>query len=275
MSLFSTADVASLRTDRLALMLATYLQGFAPSDGYLLSKLQAAEAETSHALKVLFEPTTIFPTQPTPAQITAIGAKPTPPSAPYLVEPGYDYDPSFFEADKWGYLVTRQHPIISVTSITLVYPQPTNQVFVIPNDWLRIDPKYGTIRMIPASSAFYAPLGAFLMQALGGGRTIPSMIQVQYVAGLDKTGTGTPYSIDSFPDLIDVIKKKAVLSILQDNFIPGSASISADGLSQSISLKMMDYEDIVNLKLFGPKGANGGLWTAIHGLSHSVLGIIA
>ncbi len=88
MSLFSTADVASLRTDRLVLMLATYLQGFSPSDTYLLSKLQAAEAETSHALKVLFEPTTIFPTQPTPAMIAAAGPLPSPPSAPYIVEPG-------------------------------------------------------------------------------------------------------------------------------------------------------------------------------------------
>jgi hypothetical protein len=262
-SLFSESDVASLRTDRLALMAQTYLQGVSMTDAFLLGKLQAAEAEIGRQLKVLLEPTTIFSVNPpTQDQIDALAG------APFLVEPGYDYDPEFFQAERWGYLVIRQHPIISVSSILLFYPTPTAQVFAIPADWLRVDFKYGHIRMIPASSQFFAPLGAFLMQVLGGGQTIPSMIQVQYVAGLKDAKA-------DFPDLIDVIKKKTVLSIIEDAFVPGGSSISADGLSQSVSLKMADYEDLINLKLFGPKGANGGLWTAIHGIPMAILGSLA
>lgn len=277
MSLFSESDIAFFRADRLALMAAQYLAGLTITDTYLLNKLRAAEAETMRDLRVRFQPTTFFAGGgqgvPTPAQITALGDK-----ALWDVEPGYDYSPSFFQGDNWGYLITRQKPILSVASVTFVYPNPTNAVFAIPNDWLRIDQKYGHIRMVPASSQFIAPLGAFIMQALGGGTTIPSMIQMTYRAGLDapvKDGGQLPFSIDSYPDLINVIRKRAILDIIKDCFVPSSTSISADGLSQSIGLKMADYEDEIDRKLFGGKGSNGGLKTAIHGVIGSVLGMIA
>src|SRR3546814_15149872 len=89
------------------------------------------------------------------------------------------------------------------------------------------------------------------MQALGGGRTIPFMIQLTYVAGLANAAR-------DYPDLLDVIKKKAVLKIVQDRYLPQSGSISADGLSQSVSVQMDQYQDVIDHALYGGKGTNGG-----------------
>lgn len=262
MSLFSEDDVDSFRSDRLALVQSQYFPEATFTDEYLLGQIQAAEQDVGLALKVPLEPTTIFPYPVTQAQIDGLSG------APYIEEPGYDYDPEFFRNERWGYIVTRQKPIISVTSINLVYPAPTSQVFQIPQDWLRIDKKYGHIRMVPASSTFVAPLGAFLMQALSGGAQIPSMIQVIYVAGLTDAK-------DKWPAVIDVILKRAVQKVMKGSFLPGSASISGDGLSQSLSLKIKDFEDDYQTALFGDKGSNGGLWSAIHGIQVGIAGVTA
>jgi len=53
---------------------------------------------------------------------------------------------------------------------------------------------------------------------------------------------------------------------------PNSASISADGLSQSLSVDMEKYRGAIEATLFGPKGSNGGLMTAIHGIRLGMLG---
>ena len=66
--------------------------------------------------------------------------------------------------------------------------------------------------------------------------------------------------------------KKAVLKILEDSFLPQSGSISADGLSQSLSVDMEKYHDMIDRTLNGGKGSNGGLMTAIHGVRIGVLG---
>jgi len=262
MSLFSSADVAGFRTYRLAAVQGTYFPSTTFSDADLLGQIQAAEAEIGRLLKVRLEPTYVFPYQPTSAEITALG------TMPYIEEPGYDYDTEFFRGDRWGYILTRQRPIISVDQIRFVYPAPTTQVYAIPSDWLRLDKKYGQIRMVPASSQFVAPLGAFLMQALAGGSQIPSMIQVKYTCGLTDAK-------NQWPDLINVIMKRAVQQILMGAMPEASASISADGLSQSRSLKLQDYEDQFQTAMYGPKGSNGGLWTAIHGIQMGVIGVTA
>lgn len=262
MSLFTAADVAKFRGGAFAAACATYFAGTKFEDDYLLGEIQAAELDISTQLKVLLEPTVIFPYVPTQAEITALNGK------PWQDEPGYDYDPSFFQNERWGYIVSRQHPIVSIEFIQFAYPSPQNQIYRIPDDWLRVDRKYGHIRMVPASSTFVAPLGAFLMQALGGGSNVPSMIQMKYTAGLNGTGDKL------FPLIKDVIFKKAVLKIIQGAMLPGSSSISGDGLSESITVKLDDYEAVIDRALFGPKGSNGGLWAAIHGIQSTVLGVV-
>ncbi len=252
--------IASIRRDRLMLLASTLVDTSSLSDSYVWEKILAAEAQTARDLRVPLLPTQFFPLPPTADQIAAL-----PPGMPWDVDPPYDYDPDFFRGEKWGYLVTRQIPIVSVQSIAFAYPSPANEIFTIPLDWLRMDQRYGHIRMVPATQAFSAPLSAFMMQALGGGRTIPFMIQLTYVAGLTN-------AVQMWPDLIDVIRKRAVLKIVQDGLMPQSGSISADGLSQSMSVDVDKYEDTIDRLLYGPKGSNGGLMTAIHGVRTTVMG---
>mgnify|MGYP001213425845 CR=1 FL=1 len=251
--------IDEIRRDQLAIMAQSFFAGLTLSDDFLWQKILAAEASISHELRVPLCPTQFFPNDPSQQQIDALDGM------PWAVDPGYDYDPEFFRGEKWGYIVTRQKPIISVSKVEFVYPRPDNSVYEFPLDWLRMDKKYGHMRFVPASSSFAAPLGAFMLQALGGGRTIPFAIEVTYVAGLSNVE-------QTYPDLIDAVKKMAVLKIIEDGFLPQSGSISADGLSQSMSADMEKYRDTIETILNGPKGSNGGLMTAIHGIRTTVLG---
>lgn len=247
------AAVDEVLKNRMFLTTRNFFSGVTFDDDYIYKKVLAAEKEVSRRLRVFLEPTTMFPDQPAQADIDALNG------AAWDIDPAYDYEPDFFRGERWGFIVTKQKPIISVTSIKLAYPNPLLTIFQIPSDWIRLDRKYGHIRLVPASQAFAAPLSAFLMQAMGGGMTIPFMIQVNYVAGLKNAAT-------DWPDLIDIIYKVAVLKIIKDGFLPSSGSISADGLSESISVKVQDFEDSIDVALMGPKGANGGLYSAIHGI---------
>lgn len=258
MSIFEKDEiVAEMRTDRLIVAGRTYLAGFAPSDDYIWSKILAAEKEAARRLRVFLEPTLVLPYGHDPSEQPTDGT-------PWAEEPAYDYDPDFFRNERWGYIVTRQHPIVAVHKIEFAYPAPTASILKVPDDWVRPDKKYGHIRLVPSAQAFMAPLGAYIMQALGGGRTIPHMIRVTYTAGLSNIET-------EYPDLIDLIKKMAVLKIIQDAFMPSSGSISADGLSRSLSVDMEKYQEMISYYLDGPKGSNGGLMADIHGIRNMVV----
>ena len=266
MSLFSAQDIGWFRLDALMCAWRNLFPNVVLSDAYLLRMLHAAEAETSKQLRVLLEPTYVFPFTPADSDIAAI-----PGNLPWIEEPGYDYSPDFFEGDKWGYLVLRQKPLISVDYIRLSYPAPMGQQFyVIPPDWIRPDKRYSVIRLVPFTASFTAPLGAFIMQALGGGATVPSMIQVGYTAGLKDVKTDPQWA-----DLIDVISKKAALKVIEGAYLPQSGSISGDGLSQSMSLDTSKYRELIQETLFGPKGSNGGLFSYIHGIVGAIAGVTA
>lgn len=252
--------VEELRTDNLILMAQNFFPGFTMSDDFIWNSVQAAESQIARDLRVPLVPTQFFANPPTSDQIAAV-----PPGMPYAVDPAYDYDPDFFTGEKWGFLVLRKKPLISVSLIRFVYPAPTIGFYDIPADWLRIDRQYAHIRFVPASSPFVAPLNAFILQALGGGRSIPFAIECTYIAGLTDAWS-------TYPELIDAIKKQAVLKIIEDGFLPQSGSISADGLSQSVSIDMEKYRSTINTILNGPPGSNGGLMTAIHGIRTSALG---
>lgn len=253
--------VDELRADRLVLLSQNFFPGTVLSDDFLWGKIQAAESEMARTLRVPLVPTQFFPNPPTLDQIAAV-----PTGMPYAVDPAYDYDSDFFTGEKWGFLVLRKKPVVGNPSlIRFVYPAPSIGFYDIPGDWVRIDRKYAHIRFVPASSPFVAPLNAFILQALGGGRSIPFAIEVSYVAGLTNVW-------DTYPELVDAIKKMAILKIVEDGFLPQSGSISADGLSQSVSVDLKMYRDEINNIVNGPPGANGGLMTAIHGIRTSALG---
>lgn len=254
MSLFSSGDVATFKSQRLLRAAAQLMPGVVLDDNYILDQLKVAERALSRRLNVFLEPTQVFSGRPpTPDEITALGA------VPWVEEPGYDYDPDMFRSERWGRIDTRHRPIITVDSIVFSYPTPLTTVFTVPSDWIKLDKKYGVIQMIPAGNISAAPLGIWVMSVLGGGRNVPFMVKVSYRCGLTDAKA-------EWPDMVDVIYKMAALSIIEDQYLPQSGSISADGLSQSFGADMSKYQDVIDAKVDGPEGSNGGLRVAIHGI---------
>ncbi len=250
--------IEEMRSDRLLAAAAGSLGNITVTDEYIWQKVRSAESEISHTLRVPLVPTTYFSNQPTQLQIDALNGM------AWAVDPAYDYTPDMFQFEKWGYFITRQKPIISVERMRFAYPSQDTGFFDVPADWIRIDARYGHIRLVPASPAIFTTMNAFIMTALAGSRSIPFMIQLQYVAGLTDVA-------NTYPELLDCIKKKAVLSVISDAFLPSSGSISADGLSESASVDMDKYHDSIDLILNGPKGSNGGLMSKIHGIRMLVM----
>lgn len=243
---------ASLRRDRL-LAAAGVIPSSNFTDDYLWEKLRAAESEVGRTLRVPLVPTRFFPAQPNQAEIDALGG------APWGIDPGYDLGPENNAGDRWGMIAVRNKPIISIQRYRFAYPAVDGMAFDVPLEWLRPDKKYGQISVVPASYSLSVPLSGIVMQALSAGRTVPLMLQVTYTAGLENAQR-------DYPELVDVVKKLAILKCIEDRFVPQSGSISADGLSQSMSIDMDKYRDTIDHTLNGGKGSNGGLMAAIHGV---------
>lgn len=252
--------VDRLRADSLMMAAAGAFPGVSVSDDYLWGKLRAAESEMAHELRVPLVPTKFYFEQPSPEAIAALGAM------PWAIDPGYDYTPGDFAFnDKWGFVKLRNKPLHSVQKVRFAYPGGKTAQYDLPLDWLRMDGKYGHIQFVPSSTSFAAPINTFVMQAIGGGRTIPLAMCFEYVAGLDNAHK-------NYPELIDAIMKMATLKVLEDSYLPQSGSISADGLSQSMSNDMGKHRETIDNIINGGKGSNGGLMTAIHGIRFGVMG---
>lgn len=245
--------VDEIRRDRLMSASAGVLQDIKVSDQYLWEKVRAAESDISSILRVPLVPTQFYPVPPTEEELAAIGDR------VWEIDPGYDYEASMFERDKWGYLVTRHRPIISVEYMRFAYPTQAQGFFEIPQTWIRVDARPGHIRIVPSGVSTFLGMAPLIMASFIDRRTVPNMLQVSYTAGLKDAA-------HDYPELIDVIKKKAVLKIVADAFLPQSGSISADGLSESMSVDMSKYSESIDEIINGPKGSNGGLMTKIHGV---------
>lgn len=250
--------IAEIRKDRLMAAAAGVLQDVKVSDDYLWDKVRAAESELSHTLRVPLVPTRFFPKQPTAEELAELNGM------AWAIEVGTDYDPSMFERDKWGFIVTRQRPIISIDRMRFQYPTQNMGYYDIPKDWLTFDAKYGHIRIVPSSSAVLTSMSGFVMTNIAAGRVIPSMIQYIYTAGLTDVAT-------TYPELLDCIKKMAVLKLVADAYLPQSGSISADGLTESFSVDMDKYHSSVDHIINGSEGSNGGLMAKIHGIRMLVM----
>lgn len=261
-SLLFTRDIIvdELRADALMIAAAGAFPGVKLSDDYIWQKVVAAEASIQRTLRVPLVSTKFFPIEPTQAQIDALNGM------PWQIDTPYDYSNEQWQGDRWGFIFLRNKPLSSVESVRIVYPAQNVSLFDIPDDWIRIDQKYAYVRFVPTSTAAVTSVGAFLTTVLGGIRSIPQAFQVTYTAGLENAAR-------DYPDLLDVIKKQAAVLIVQDSFLPSSGSISADGLSQSFGAKISDYSDVIDMILNGPKGSNGGLMTAIHGVRVGFLGM--
>jgi hypothetical protein len=197
--------------------------------------LQASEADAERALRVLFGSVEVVPEQAPQADkdaLTVAGTR-------WVEDPGYDMDPGFFHGDRWGFLVLRHRPVSLIREYKFVYPSPMSTVWAVPEDWIRLDRKFGHVNLVPGTQIYAAPFSAWLMAAIGGGRMIPRMIQVRYVAGIVNPAA-------AYPDIVDLVLQMASLRILQSLMLPGSGSISADGLSQSRSITVKDYQDDID-----------------------------
>lgn len=245
--------VDEIRNDRLMAAAAGVLQDVRVSDDYLWDKVRAAESEIAHTLRVPLVPTRFFPDKPTPEQIAALDG------LAWAVDAAYDYDPGMFVGETWGYIVTRHRPLISIERMGFAYPASNDSYVAIPNDWIRIDARYGHVRLVPSSPAVFMTMSAFVMNVMASARSVPFMIQLEYTAGLQDAAR-------DYPELLDVIKKLAVLKVVGDAFLPKSGSISADGLSESMSVEMSDYQEMIEHTINGPADSNGGLMTKIHGV---------
>jgi hypothetical protein len=236
-SLFTMEDAEQLRVDRLMFVARRYFPKVTLTNGYLFERLRVAEAELQRELRVLFTPRTILPDFALPGELAAAAAA----GQAVLQEPGYDYDPSLFMGNSYGLIKLRKRPIISVQSICFNYPDPTSTFYTVPIEWVRPDKKYGIINLVPVNTASYLPLSAFILSVLGGGTTVPFMMQIRYTAGLQNAR-------EEYPDLVDIIKKKAIVTILEDNYLPSSGSVSADGLSQSMTVDVDNYLKLIDKK---------------------------
>lgn len=224
MSLFtSDAMVARFTAERVP-AIARYL-GITPSADYIKDKLLAAEADAQRELHVFFEPTALFPDDPTQAEIDALAGK------PWAVDPGYDYDGHMTQPGGWSFVALRQRPVISLESVKFSYPT-MGTIFEVQKQWIKLDKKYGHLRYIPTGHGFTHQMGSPMIGAAGL-QTAPQFVEVRYTAGLKNAAA-------DFPDLMDLVPRMAILRMMGETVLPASGSISADGLSQSTSAPDLD-----------------------------------
>lgn len=261
MSIFSdlNAAVQSILRDRLTQVAIGGLGDSELDPDYVTEKLQAAEADCERQLKVFFEPVKVIPDDADDAEIQALEAAGT----RYVQDAAFDFEAGMFYPDEYGFLPLGHRPIISVDSVLIAAPTPFMQAFTVPPDWLRLDRRAGHVRFVPTMTAVGLPVSVMGMGVWASG-SYPNAIKIHYTAGLKNAAR-------DYPDLLDVVKRMAVLRIIEDLYLPSSGSISADGLSQSESVNVDAYRDSIDRALFGPKGSNGGLYTAIHGLTFGVI----
>ena len=130
--------------------------------------------------------------------------------------------------------------MISIESVRITYPAPINTILNVPKEWLTLDNKYGHLRFVPAGSMMgFGPMTTFILSAITSGRRIPEALQVRYFAGLSNIAR-------DYPDLLNLVKRMAVLRIFKGGFVPQSSSISSDGLSQSASFDASKWQDDID-----------------------------
>jgi hypothetical protein len=221
----TAAVLARVRAERLMVSARSYLPDVEVSDAYLLEQLRVAERRVEGALLTFLEPVEVLPIGATDAERDAFDKN----GVRWIEEPGYDLDLDFWRVNNYGWTALRQAPVIRIHSVRFVYPSPAEAVFEVPGDWLRLDKKPGYLRLFPTGGAMLAPLAGYLGPMLMAGSTIPQMIQIRYQTGLVDVPT-------QYPHLLDAVYKMAVITILQDLFLPSSFSQSVDGISQSLSV---------------------------------------
>ena len=228
---------AALSGSALLFGLSRYAPGYVPDSDEFYRKVMVAEADLGRRLRIPLVPTEVFAYPPSEDEIAAL-----PEGSVWVEEAAYDMTRDFFQGDSWGFLALRKRPVIAITSLRFVYPAPLTTAWDVPMSWIRIDKKYGNLRLVPGNAIVAAPLVSWIMPMVTAGRTIPQMIHVRYTAGLDNSN-------EAYPDIEDVILKTATLSLVQDTFPAQSFSQSIDGMSQTLSTDLSKLGDAVDAKI--------------------------
>lgn len=119
-------------------------------------------------------------------------------------------------------------------------------------DWLRTDRKYGKVQIVPVQLAAGMTLSGLILTALGAGRTVPLAVKVKYRAGLEDAA-------GKHPDILNLIKRLAVVEALADLFLPSGGSTSVDGLSQSFTFELDKHRSDAEGELDAIRGSLHGL----------------
>ncbi len=229
------------------------------SDDYIWGKLRAAEKDLERQLRVTFTPCLYIPLPPNEEELSALDG------VRWALDPGYDYRREQMQGDVWGMLKLRHTPVQDVEWMRVSYPKQTDVAYEYPKQWLRIYYKYGHLQIVPDGLGAFFSQTAYSMMMLMMSGSVPLMFHIRYTAGLNDAQK-------NWPDLIDAINKLAVIKMVEDKFFPQSGSISADGLSQSVSVDTAKYKGMIDAIVNGDdSGGNGGLMTAIHGIRMDVL----
>ena len=228
--------VKRIRDDRLMRIAGTIGKKTVLSDGYIRDQLLAAERQVERELRVFIVPREIIPVGTPMSEVQELAAR----GCPMVEEPGYPYDTNLFQGMD---LETRNRPIINIYRLWYTYQgeatpigNATQVLYDIPQDWIQVDRKYGCINLLPSSTFTNLPLNTWLLSVLGSGRDIPFGLKLRYSAGLSD-------ALNEYPDLVQLILRRTVISIMDDSFLPQSGSTSIDGMSQSVSRNVDMYRE--------------------------------
>ena len=134
--------------------------------------------------------------------------------------------------NNWVFLQLNHYPAIRVDKIEIKYRFAAAPIFTIPDEWVRLSHKIGTVRLTPTSAtitSFNIPGSLFLPQVVGFGKHFPHWFEVTYTAGFEEDKV--PYMVNHY------IALKAAVNALD---IAGDIIIGAGIASQSISLDSLN-----------------------------------
>lgn len=148
----------------------------------------------------------------------------------------YQWDEFYYA---FGYLQTNHRPILEVQALEVSIPTPSDNENLVewPSSWMKVYREHGTIQLVPLTGS-----GSILVTQISSGASFPIRLfnadnypqfwRITYRVGFEN---------DQIPamlvDLIEVCAAMRILEMLGPIFFPyNSYGISADGLSQSVSL---------------------------------------
>ena len=155
-----------------------------------------------------------------------------------IAESAFDYDPLMFRNNQWGEQQLGQRPVQSWQQAFFWYPgAEIGASWRIAADWVRLDYRYGTLQIVPATGAQLQllSLNAYIASSVAGGRGIPASLFFDYTVGF------TPEILQAqHQDLLEGVRLLTLLLLfgLLSTVRSGGqtgGSLGLDGLSESKS----------------------------------------